>query len=61
MKTTREKAAWNKQGKKPALLWDLPDSPEVKTFPSSAGSAGSIPGGDLTYHLWLNTQIIKKQ
>lgn len=61
MKTNREKAACNRQRGKPALLRDLPGSPEVKPFPSSAGSAGSIPGGDLTYHLrWLNNQIIKK-
>ena len=26
-------------------VWDFPGGPVVKTLPSSAGGAGSIPGG----------------
>ena len=35
------------------LIWDFPDGPVVKTSPSSAGGAGSIPGrGAKIPHAW---------
>ena len=42
--------------------WDFPGGPVVKTSPSNAGGAGSIPGrgAKIPHALWPKNQSIKR-
>ena len=45
------------------LFWDFPGGPGVKTSPSNARGAGSIPGGGakIPYASWPKNQNMKKK
>jgi len=45
------------------IFWDFPDNPVVKTLLSSAGGAGSIPGGQvkILHASWPNNQNINNR
>ena len=47
-----------KPGSLKSISWDFPGSPVVKTSPSNAGGAGSIPGRGATipHALWPENQ-----
>ena len=44
-------------------LWDFPGGPAVRTSPSNAGGAGSIPGwgAKIPHALWPKNQSIKQK
>ena len=44
-------------------LWDFPGGPAVKTSPSNAGGAGSIPGrgAKIAHGSWPKNQTIKQK